>query len=168
MAGGGKSSGSSDSFSYLASVLGGIAQKVNKEVDPVRKLFLSQMQSILSGNMFTNSTLPLIQSGVSAARQAGAASLSDTEAQLASEGVGQSPFAASLMSLIKSGTNEAIGAVPRQVATGYLGEIGGYTSGVGGQALSGLASAAQINRSTSGSSSSFNWQDPFSTFFGGG
>jgi hypothetical protein len=162
MASGGKSSGSSDSFSALASVLGGIAQKINKEVDPVRKLFLSQMQQVLSGNMFTNSTLPLIQSGVSAARQAGAASLSDTQSQLAQEGVSQSPFAASLMSLIKSGTNEAIGRVPGDVSRSMLGEIGSYTGAVGGQALSGLSNAAQINRHTNTSGSSFNWQDPFS------
>src|SRR5882757_1596885 len=114
MASGGKSSSSTSSA--FGDILGGIAQKINKEVDPVRKMFLGQMKQVLSGDMFTNSNLPLIQSGVAAARQAGAASRTSTQGNLATSGVAQSPFAAAIMSMTDQGTNENIGAVPRQVS----------------------------------------------------
>jgi len=60
---------------------------------------VEKAKQVLSGDMFTNSNLPLIQSGVAAARQAGAASRTSTQGNLATSGVAQSPFAAAIIAL---------------------------------------------------------------------
>jgi hypothetical protein len=156
------SGGKSSSSSYFGDVLAGISEQINKEVNPVRKLMLGQMKQVLNGNQFTNSSIPLIQSGVSAARQAGAASLSSTQSSLATSGVAQSPFAAAIMSMSQQATNEQIGAVPGQVSGEILGEVPNAVSNIGGQALSGLAGAAQTNNSQSYS----GWTTPLSGLLG--
>lgn len=140
---------SSQTYSPYAPLLAQMAAHINQEVDPVRKMFFQQLQQILSGNLFTNSTLPMVAQGVAAQRQAGAESMAGAEAAGARSGVDRSPFMAAIKSLMGQGTNAAIGAVPGQVAGEYLGLVPGAVQGVGGQALSGLASAMQGNIGTS-------------------
>ena len=143
------SSGKGSTQSGFGDILGSIAEKINKETDPVRKMFLSQMKQVLGGNQFTNSTIPLIQSGVAAARQAGAASSTQAKGYEATSGVAQSPFSAAINSVIAQGTNQNIGAVPGQVSGQILGEVPGTISSMGSLVNSGLTGAAQFNNSSS-------------------
>lgn len=140
---GGKGGGGSSSA--WGNVLGEMATQINREVDPVRKMFLSQMHQILSGDQFTNSSIPLIQSGVRNARDAGAASMQDTQKYLAQSGASQSPFAAAVQSMTSMGTEQNIASVPGDVSASYINGMPGMISGLSGDALSGMGGAAQSN-----------------------
>lgn len=148
--------GSQSTSSGFANTLGAIANQINTETDPSRRLFMSQLQQILSGNMFTNSTMPLIQSGVSAARQAGATSLMGAQSYLASTGVAQSPFAAAVMSLTGQQAQSGVASVPEQVAGSYLSQGMSSVAALGGQSLSGLSGAAQVANTTTSSSTGYD------------
>jgi hypothetical protein len=161
VAAGGKSSGSTSSG--FGDVLASIAGQINHETDPVRRQYLNQLQQVLGGNQFTTSTIPLIQSGVQAARSAAGSSLQQSQAALAQSGAAQSPFAAAIQSMIGQQGNQAIASVPQNVAANYEGQVGGAVQGIGGQALSGLASAAQTNY---GTNSSNNQWGVFNNLFG--
>ena len=165
MAAGGKSSGSTSSG--FGDVLGSIAGQINHETDPTRRAFMNQLQQVLGGNQFTNSTIPLIQSGVQSARSAAGSSLESSQASLAQSVVAQSPFAAAIQSMVSQQGNQAIGAVPGQVSQAYIGQAEGAIQGIGGQALSGLAGAAQTNYGTS-SQSGMGVSQGFGTFFNPG
>ena len=154
---GGKSSSSTSS--PYAGVLASIAEQINKETDPLRTQFLSQLSQVLSGNTSTSSTIPLIQSGVASARQAGASSISSAQGYLAQSGVARSPFAAAIMSLTNQANTANIGNVPLQVANTMLGETSTAASGFTNSSLSGLASAIQGNMQQSGSNLGFNASD---------
>src|SRR6267142_3288304 len=119
-AGGGKSS--EHTSSQFAPILGAIAGQINNEVDPVRKEFLSQLTQVLSGNLYNNSLLPLIQNATGQMRQAVGQSSQGAEAYLAKTGTAQSPFAASILAQLNQQGNEAIAGIPIQFAQQMLGQ----------------------------------------------
>jgi len=149
---GGKSGSSGSTSSAFGTVLGNIAQQINAETDPTRKLFMNQMQQVLQGNLFGSGSIPLIQSGVGAARQAAGQSLQGAQANLAKSGAANSPFASAISAMIGQQGNQAVADVPINIANAYVGQTGSAVSNIGGQALSGLSNAGQLNNRFGGSS----------------
>ena len=161
-ASGGKSGSNSSTSSAFGQILGQIAEQINGEADPSRQLMFKQLQSVLKGDLFGKGSIPLIQSGVQASRQATAGGMESARGALASSGAANSPFAAAILGQIQASGNQATAQVPIQIAQGILGQGAGLVENIGGQALSGLSGAGQLNNSTSGSAYNVGGSGSFS------
>lgn len=117
---------------------------------------LSQMGDILKGNLYGSGTIPLIQQGVDAARSAASTSLNNAQGYMAQIGASRSPFAASIMSMLSQQGNEAVAAVPTDIAQQFLGMTPGAISSGTNATMSGLANAIRGNMTTNGTNLGFD------------
>lgn len=142
--------GKSSSESGFGKILGQIAEQIQGEVDPLRKQLIGQQESVLSGKIYGKNTIPLIQSGVQASRSAAGASLENTKASFAKAGAANSPFAMAVQQMVQQQGQFEQSQVPIQIAENIAGGANSMVTGVGGQALQGLAGAGQMNMSQRG------------------
>lgn len=91
--------------------------------------------------------MPLVQSGVTAAREAGTAGMADTEAFLGRSGAANSSFAPAILGNAAMAENQAISQVPGQVGAEMLSMMP-QVVGLTGTGFGGLGTAASTNTTT--------------------
>lgn len=146
---------SSSSFSELANVLAGDSQKLFKEGDQTRKLLFGDINEALkTGGIGSN--IPIIQQAVTQMNTGTARSMEAARAGMGRLGIGDDPTSQGILSQLLMGGNQRSAEVGPELAMQFIGMGPGMSGSTAATGISGLGTAAGINRSTSGSSFSYS------------
>lgn len=150
---GSKSSSSGSSNSPFAGVLASWASQLFRESNPTLKLLFGQMNEALkTGGV--GAQIPIIQSAVTNMQSSLSQSMGSAKDFLAKlNGTGTSPLGGYMLDAMSMTGNQNIANTKTSMAMDLIGKAPGLASGVTGQAMSGLGTAAGLDTTTSSSGS---------------
>lgn len=140
MGGGGGGKGGETPSSSKA--LERIATQMNKEVTPLRRDYIQQLEQILRGGT-SQAQLPIIQSAMESSRKATSDALRQSESSLASSGLAGTPFGEGILAQTRMSGEAGTAAIPSSLAQQLLNIIPNFSLGTGGTVVSGLQGASQ-------------------------
>lgn len=152
-----KSSGSS--FSALADQLARISSRLFKESDPTRKLLFGQMNEALKTGGI-RARIPIIQRAITQMKTANSQALAASKANLARMNLGSDPVSQGFLTSLGMSGRQAESQLPTEMAMQFITQAPGFANQTTGMGISGLGTAAGINRSFSGSQLQYSF-DPF-------
>ena len=151
-----KSSGSSQQSSPYAPILAKFGVQALKGAEPVQQQLLGQESEALQTGGITN-RIPIENRQIDAARQAGSMTAQSTQDILSKYGLANSAFGARTLAEENAQTNQNVANVPANDAEAFISGAPGVIStaqGTGAGLLSN-AGALDVNRSATGTNSSF-------------
>lgn len=143
------SKSSTDSFSSLADTLGRLSVRSFNEGDPTRKMLFGQINQALQTGGVGQQT-PIVQNAVTNSLTSSAGAMKSAKEALGSANLGSDPLSMGILAGINTQSAQQRSQIPTDFAAQLAYGLGPQMSNEAtGQGISGLGTAAGINRSSS-------------------
>lgn len=126
--------------------LAGVAQRIIRETNPVRREILGQqLEALQTGGV--NAQIPVIQRAVDASNRAASQAMEATRAEIArAPGIAGTPFATRTLGDVALEGRARSAAIPTAIATGIIGNAPAFVEASTRSGLGALSQAADLDR----------------------